>query len=242
MFKKTIVSADTSIVFENKESLKRIAVTTDDLLIASVEGLLSKQETALLNQQIAVDAQMQHNYGLYKQTKLVADASIVYEDKEELKRKERRIIPFYYYVAAAASIAFLLFFYYNNGKTAEQNFANNDPVKTIPTENNSTNGVVKNNEVINSNVIAPVQTASVVKHKNNKLNSVRKDSVLVTPIIVNESPIIPIAENKEENKHKETPQILPIIKNEQPATNNSNAFASNQEKQILKPLHQNFFL
>ena len=70
--------------------------------------------------------------------------------------------------------------------------------------------------MINTNVVAPIQTAFVVKHKNNNLNTVRKDSAIAAPIIVNESPIIPIAENKEENKHKETPQILPIIKNEQP--------------------------
>lgn len=240
LFKKTKVFADASIVFENKESLKRIAVTTDDLLIASVEGLLSKQETALLNQQIAVDAQMQHNYSLYKQTKLVADVSVVYENKEELKRKERKIIPFYYYFAAAASVALLLFFFYNNGKSKEQNIANNDKIETIPQENNSTNSVVKNNEIVNTNTITPVQTASVVKHKNNNLNIVGKDSTIKTPIIINESPIIPIAENKEENKHKETPQILPLINNEQPAINNSNALASNQEKTTTKSTPSEF--
>lgn len=230
LFKKTIVSADTSIVFENKESLKRIAVTTDDLLIASVEGLLSKHESVLLNQQIAVDAQMRHNYSLYKQTKLVADASIVYENKEELKRKERKIIPFYYYVAAAASIALLLFFFFNNGKTAEQNFANNDTAKTIPAENNSTNSVVKNNEVVNPNIIVPIQTASVIKH-NNKVNSVRKDSAIKTPIITNESPIIPIAENKNEDKHENTPLVLPIIKNEQPIAMLENKQTTTNNKQ-----------
>ena len=242
LFQKTIVSADASITFENKESLKRNltptfskgeGTETAHLLISATEGLLSKEETVLFNQQISVDAEMQHNYGLYKQTKLVADTSIVYAYKEELKRKERRIIPFYYYASAvAASIALLLFFYYNNGKTKEQNFANNNAqVKTIPQENNTANGIVKNNEAINSTLIGPTQTASVVKYKKNNLKNSIKDSTVINPIIINESPIIPIAENKnEENKHKETPQVLPLIKNEQPVITNSNALANNQQK------------
>jgi len=217
LFKKTIVSADASVVFENKESLKRIAVTTDDLLIASVEGLLSKQETTLLNTQIAVDQQMQHNYGLYKQTKLVADTSIVYENKEELKRKKRKIVPFFYYVAAAASVALVLFFFYNNGKTTEQNFANNDKIKTIPTENNTTDRVVKNNEVINTNVVAPVQIASVVKNYNVK--TVRKDTSKTAPVIANEHPIN-ISENKNENKNEIAPENNSIVKMEEPQVNN----------------------
>ncbi len=258
LFKKTKVFADASVVFENKESLKRDltpALSTssvrlrrtpspkekemtpdkqkwDDLLIASIEGNLSNEENIFLNQQLSVDAETQHNLNLYKQTKLIADVTVVYEGKEELKRKERRLIPFYYYVAAAASIALLLFFFFNNGKTKEQNFADNDKVKTIPVENSNTNSAVKNNEVINTNAIAPIQTAVVVKHKNNTVIGVRKDSVIKTPIIVNESPIIPIAENK--NKNEETPQILPIIKNEQPTSTNSNALASNQEKTNTK--------
>ncbi|MCX6294684.1 MAG: hypothetical protein NTX97_01235 [Bacteroidetes bacterium] len=174
LFQKTKLSADTSIVFENKEFLKRSLSPAlskgegvvpelqkwNDLLIASIEGLLSKQETTLLDQQISVDAEMQHNYNLYKKTKLVADVSVVYENKEELKRKERKIIPFYYYVAAAASTLLLvgLFFIYKGKNTVDQNFADkNNRIETIQKESNGTS-----NEVIKNSSITPIQTAAVV--------------------------------------------------------------------------------
>ena len=86
LFRKTILPVDHSIVFENKNELKRAAIITgtDELLIASVEGLLSKEEKSILKQQLAVDAEMQHELFLYQQTKLAADTGSVYENKEEL--------------------------------------------------------------------------------------------------------------------------------------------------------------
>lgn len=217
LFKKTKVFADTSLVFENKEALKKTVVTTDNLLIASVEGLLTNQETVFLNQQLSVDAEMQNNYSLFKQTKLVADTTIVYENKEELKRKERRIIPFFYYVAAAASVALLigLFFIYNGNKNNEPGFADK---KLLPIENTTTtNEAVKNNQPIESNVIVPTQVASIVK--NNIIKTVRKDSSKTTTVIVNEQPVINIAENKKENKIEIAPENS-IVKIEEPKINN----------------------
>lgn len=257
LFKKTKVFADASVVFENKEALKKTVVTTDDLLIASVEGLLTKQESVFLNQQLAVDAEMQNNYSLFKQTKLVTDTTIVYENKEELKRdltpalssregeygKEdnRKIVPFFYYVAAAASVALLigLFFMYNNTKNNEQNFADKtNETKTAPIENNNSNAVVKNNQPIENNVIAPNQVASLVK--NNKAKTVRKDSSKNAPVIVNEQPVN-IAENKNEIAPKnevivkiEEPKVnneqpVVIAENKNPTTNNQQPTTNNQQ-------------
>ncbi len=217
LFQKTKVFADTSVIFENKESLKKTVVTTDDLLIASVEGLLTKQENVLLNQQLSVDAEMQNSYSLYKQTKLVADTTIVYENKEELKRKERKVVPLFYYVAAAASIALLigLFFIFNGNKNNEQNFADK---KVLPIENTTTtNEVVKNNQSIENNTVAPNQVAVTVK--NNKAKTVRKDSSKTTPVIINEQPKNNIAENKKENKIEIAPEKEVIVKNEEPKIN-----------------------
>lgn len=203
----------------------------DELLIASIEGTLTTQESIFLNQQLSVDAEMQNNYSLFKQTKLVADTTIVYENKEELKRKERRIVPFFYYVAAAASIALLigLFFIYNNN-TSEQNFADKtNETKTVPVENNNSNVVVKNNQPIESNVITPNQIASVVK--NNSIKIVSKDSPKVAPTIVNEQPIINIAENKKENKIEVAPENNSVVKIEEPKINDEQPIAKVENKQ-----------
>ena len=240
LFQKTKVFADTSVIFENKESLKKDltpALSTssvlrtpspkekettpdlqkwDELLIASIEGTLTKQESVFLDQQLSVDAEMKNNYSLFKQTKLIADTTIVYEKKEELKRKERKTIPLFYYVAAAASIALLigLFFIFNGNKNNEENFADKtNETKSVPVENNNSNAVVENNQVIENNVITPNQVASIVK--NNSIKIVRKDSSKNTPVIVNEQPVINIAENKKENKIEVAPENNSIVKIEE---------------------------
>ena len=74
-FRKTKVQPDPSVVFEDKEKLKDLSLSNDHVLIAAVEGLLTPQENALLQQQLAIDAQMQQDYSLYRQTKLSADAA-----------------------------------------------------------------------------------------------------------------------------------------------------------------------
>ncbi len=233
LFQKTKVSADTNIVFENKEALKKTVVTSDDLLIASVEGLLTKQETIFLNQQLSVDAEMQHTYSLYKQTKAKADLSVVYQDKEELKRDlspalskgegvaeendKRKIIPFFYYVAAAASIALLigLFFFYKNGKETESTFADKtNGAKSAPVENNvNNNEVVKNIPEIVKEVSVPNQTASLIKNK------VNPPAPKKNPVILNEQPENNIAENKKENSPREEPKKEVIVKVEEPKIN-----------------------
>ncbi|MBL0330922.1 MAG: hypothetical protein IPP64_16305 [Bacteroidetes bacterium] len=213
LFQKTRVPADTTIVFENKEALQKS--TADDLLIASMEGLLTKQENIFLNQQLAVDAEMQHNYSLYKQTKLVADTTIVFENKEELKREERKIIPFYFYVAAAASIALLIgmFFLYNS-TTQEQTFADKtNETKTAPVENNNSTAVIKNIQPIENNPSIKNQmaatTSSIIKNKRNN------DSIAKTPVNVNEQPILPIAVNIPENKKEIEQEKILLANNEQ---------------------------
>ncbi len=233
LFKKTKVFADTSVIFENKESLKRIAVTTDDLLIASVEGLLSKQETALLNQQIAVDAEMQHNYGLYKQTKLVADASIVYEDKEELKRKERKIIPFYYYASAIAAgmlLLFGLFFLFNNKTDKGENLAD----KTDTSIKTQVSGQKEKEIEKQEKNIAETNTSIKTTSKNKKQNTVafKKDNIIVIPNIKEEQPIANNIENTPQPiENKELPKnnvTLSVVEGQQPITNNQ-TLASNQK-------------
>lgn len=229
LFQKTKLPADTTIVFENKEALKRTTVTTDDLLIASVEGLLTKQESIFLNQQLSVDAEMQHNHRLYKQTKLVADTTIVFEHKEELKREERKIIPFYFYVAAAASIALLIgmFFLYNN-TTQEQTFADNtSETKTTPVENNNSTAVAKNIQPVESNPSIKNQmaatTSSTVKNKRNN------DSTNTTPVNVNEQPILPIAVNIPENKKEIEQEKILLANNEQTNKPNNTTEPTNND-------------
>ncbi len=122
LFQKTKLYADNSIIFENKKKLKHITVTIDDLCISSLEGLLTKDENIHLKQQLSENVKIQKELSLYHQTKLIADLSIIFESKEELKRSlsparsegkreydtkddsEKKVIPFLYYFALAASL------------------------------------------------------------------------------------------------------------------------------------------
>jgi hypothetical protein len=202
LFRKTKLSADTSIVFENKEQLKEIALVSDHLLIASVEGLLTNQETAFLNHQLEVDAEMKQNHALYQQTKLKADATIVFENKEVLKRREKRVIPFYYYVAAAAAILLLfgLFSIFNTTKI-EKSFADKNAAQkhSAPINNSNLTSAPEKNIALNntavSNAVHIKKGTSVKVNTSSNENNPAKQPVNETPLpvadnVVKESPVV----------------------------------------------------
>lgn len=184
LFQKTKLVAETSIVFEEKEKLKRIPETADNLLISAVEGLLSVEETVLFKQQLTVDPEMRKEFALYQQTILKAENSVVFENKEELKRKNRKTIQVFYYVsgiAAAVLLLFGLFAFLNNGKTPEQNLA------------------IENAPVINSSEIKE-QNATVNPSEKNltnvsALNSFASKKKQVKNSIANNNSIVPEEEN-----------------------------------------------
>jgi len=228
LFKKTKLQADLSIVFENKEQLKDLAISNDHILIASVEGLLSAQEITMLNQQLAVDAQMKQDHYLYRQTKLSADTAVVFEDKEELKRKESRAVPFYYFVAAAASIllVFGIFTLSNTGTgTQTPEFAKHDKtIKTQPLQNtdpaNEQATAVKENASAPENPTAAVLKPDRVKTKITlSSNKAGNDSVQTNP-----NPVINTNELENKNLANNTvpeKQELPVT-NEQPVVAQNN--------------------
>src|SRR3954462_4230719 len=107
-FKKTKLQADPALIFENKNELKQIP-QQEHALIASIEGLLNKQEQTQLKQELAKSAELKKTYLYYQQTKIIADLSIVFNDKQALKRKERKVVPLFYYISsAAAAIAIII--------------------------------------------------------------------------------------------------------------------------------------
>ncbi len=106
-FKKTKLTADPTLVFNDKERLKKAGISADHF-IAAVEGLLTEEEQLVFEKQLLADKTLQKTYKQYQQTKFIADTSIFFSNKQALKRKEKKIIPLFYYVAAAASIALLI--------------------------------------------------------------------------------------------------------------------------------------
>jgi hypothetical protein len=110
-YQKTKLSPE-KIIFENKESLKSIATDIEMLMSMNADGALSAAEKVILQKAISKNAGLKKEQDLYSKTKLQADSSIVFENKNSLKReKEVAVIPLFFRYAAAAAIALLVGIY-----------------------------------------------------------------------------------------------------------------------------------
>jgi hypothetical protein len=232
-----------AIEFENKNELKRVTGLTpseswDEVMIASVEGILTQEEILLLNKQLSIDAKLQYEFLLYQKTKLAADVSIVFENKKDLKRKEKKVIPIYYYVAVAASILLLmgLFFMFND--SVEQQKLADEKIQSskanIQTAVNERSSIVENNkeEKNLANLNVPViQVLKRTKINPEKQMSVPENKEVPQPVIENN-----IALNDQENKGEQLTAY-----NEQPATDNQ-LTTNNQQSPSNNKIEPNGFL
>jgi len=238
LYQKTKLTPDYSIVFESKEDLKRIDAM-EELLISSIEGLLSDKENTLLNKQLLADAKLKNDLAIYKQTKLVADNSIVYPNKEELYQKESKVIPLFYYVSAAAAIAIIvgIFALYNvYNKPAEPIYSNiiTQPKNNVEHNTNPSNEIKEDNKVvnnstsINNNALAS-DNKNVKKSNNNPL--VKKDSKVI-PIAKEQNQVNIANNNIEVNKKIE--DNIKEEKNNQPQIVNNTTLAVMPEERKAK--------
>lgn len=77
--------------------------------IAVLEGDLSQTEIQYFKSVINSRPALKKDYELFCSTKLVSDKRVVFNFKDELKKKESKVIPLYYYLSAvAAALAILV--------------------------------------------------------------------------------------------------------------------------------------
>lgn len=115
------------IMFPNKDSLKRtekiIPGSFDDKCIAYIENDLSIKEKIEFEQIISNDNEKKKEFSNYKNTILVADKAIIFNNKKKLKKSVvfnlRRAQVISYLSSAAAVIIFVLAFNFYN-QTSEQ--------------------------------------------------------------------------------------------------------------------------
>jgi len=232
-FENIVLEDFNQVVFENKESLKKTigdmpnminASNREEYFIKAVENDLTAAEQISLDKYLQQHPQYAVDYRLYQLTKLKADTTEVFENKESLKHKERKIIPFFYYVAVAATILLLfgLFQVFNNGDKTIQ-VANNNVVKPpnvkAPVAGNLGNDIaplVKTTTVPEkffSRKNTAANTISVVKN-----NPVKEVNPSVQPVV---QPVPAKVENAVENfmKVEEQPIAKKDVQNIVPLNN-----------------------
>lgn len=220
---------DEAITYSNKSSLKK---TEGDLIsetqfIAYIENQLPENEKIELEKSCSVNPSLSNDLALFKKTIAVADSSIIYENKNELKRKPK-VIWFDFSViryAAAVCVLFLigLFFLWPSENTTHSTIASKENTEVL---NNKKDPVLQNTIAITNpnNQTKDITKAqnNIIKQRSNLLandlthnkteNPVEKDSSKQSPPIITnhiEEPRIALQTTKEEQSSKNT--IVQVI-------------------------------
>ncbi len=112
---------------------KEPAYITQDEMIASIEGDLTKEAEGDLQRKLVLFPAYQKDYRLFQLTKLVPEA-LVFEGKDRLKRKLAVVVPLYvrYGAIAAVLMAFFLagVLYFGSNQNQQTPLANNTNLST----------------------------------------------------------------------------------------------------------------
>ncbi len=141
-----ILDADNDLLFTKKESLKKTGLISfggidesnyELIMLAELDEELSKKESVELKGFLSANPKLKLEYNLLKSTFLVSDKTIVFENKEELKKGGVFVIystQIYYALSIAATIIILLGFYFGISKKGPDNreFTQIEKMETIP--------------------------------------------------------------------------------------------------------------
>ena len=209
----------------NKEGLLQVDLIEDEITtsnietfaIANLENILPTQKSNELNLLINSNPEFSKKVRLVNNTILEADKSIVFADKEDLKKTIPLFIPYYRIAGIAAILLLMIYFYIPNKKFIDNE---NQLAKTNNSSLNSELQIPLNNSEL-SNKIFSEQKENKSKFVNNhkkSINNLLSNSNInrideeLTKVIPN-----PVFEIKKMNNH-EISQIAPT-KSERILTN-----------------------
>jgi hypothetical protein len=212
-----------AITYSNKSSLKK---TEGDLIsetqfIAYIENQLPENEKLELENSCSVNPSLSKELALFKKTIAVADSSIIYENKNELKRKPK-VIWFDFSViryAAAACVLFLIgvFFLWPSENTTHTTIASQENTKV----SNNNKPVLQNTVALNN---MTNQTEDIIKAQN---NIIKKPSKLLANQLTNNKTGNPIEKDSSKQSptiianHTEEPRIALHTYKEEQSSNNT---------------------
>ena len=125
LFSLAHLHPDNEIVFENKESLKKLAIPVGEINADTYEGFMAREREGELNEIeklwfagfMQFNPHLEKDRKLYQHTILQAEKDLVFADKNSLKHTAtplRRIL--YYSISVAASLALLVSVYFSYNK------------------------------------------------------------------------------------------------------------------------------
>lgn len=144
----------------------------DNLLIAKIEGTISVEDDKFISDKIKSDTSTQESYSMYKKTVLSPDKTIVFPNKNSLKKSVRVPISHYVSSIAAAIIIVALSGYFI---TREFEPANNES-PTITANLMGANIVKKDSSETNSNIEFPDKRINNISQTNTSNNYIAKTS------------------------------------------------------------------
>lgn len=219
-----IAIEEESVSFSNKTNLKKSEsdLISKDQFIAYIEHQLPVNESIELEKSCSINPSLAKELALYQKTIAVADITIIYQNKHELKRKPK-VIWFDFSItqyAAAACVLFLIGLFIlwpksetiNNSSIASNsndkqitNIKNEDPSLAIKEQ--TSNSTVKENSILHkSNHTQPnVLLATTITSVNILNTSVKKDSMVNSSIAQNPT-------NAPQNETLVAVNITPITK------------------------------
>lgn len=162
-----------SIEFEWKSGLVKSPQETpaSALIYHYFEKQLSPQQTARVTQALQSDAVMRAELAAYEATRLVADSSVVYPDKQSLLRKNKVVALFQFtawrYAAASAAVLVLAFLVINR-QTAVNTPGIATQVKTNKLQSPALNAVQAPIEMNHSNDALALAKSAAVKSTTNR--------------------------------------------------------------------------
>jgi hypothetical protein len=228
-YKKTLLAANTNEVYSHKSELKK---SEDDLILTNpsilyLEKQFSASEQLNFEDELKSNSDLQKEFDLVSKTILTVDESIVYPDKENLKKENKVFVLFSLRTIGSMAAAILLligfvfvFKFYNTQKSNEVQ------ISVLEPKDSSTQSTDRTQESIARVMMEPQQELpSIEAHSFHKEKAIKQINKAIAKTIVEEkAPLekeIPhmIAEKKIiEMDDIETKNIIekPIEKNQTP--------------------------
>ncbi len=192
IFKKTKLYPDLSVVFDNKQVLKKLNFNKDfdQICVANLENDLTLAEKNRFAKFLNKNPQKQKEYNLFKKTILTSDKSIVFEDKMLLKKyfvsKHNKIKTIFSYVSAAAAVVlfFFAFSYYQDLLKTETGIMSNIDSTGNRVYFSNQASIINGESNRKKYFYVEEDNASVAKQENKKnhVERIVRQKILIKPI------------------------------------------------------------